>query len=60
MSAATVSRPSVNRLAASLVEHLIRDAEALRIDVEHDAAGAVVIDAGSDCRGGSSRRSPSP
>ena len=40
MSAATVSRPSVNRLAASLVERLIRDAEALRIDVEHDAAGA--------------------
>ena len=52
MSAATVSRPSVNRLAASLVEHLIRDAEALRIDVKHDAAGAVVIDAGINCRGG--------
>jgi methenyltetrahydromethanopterin cyclohydrolase len=52
MSAGRTNPPSVNRLAAPLVERLIRDADALRIRVERSETGAVVIDAGIDCPGG--------
>jgi methenyltetrahydromethanopterin cyclohydrolase len=46
------AQPSVNALAAPLVEALAADASALRIAVETGAGGARVIDAGIDCRGG--------
>jgi methenyltetrahydromethanopterin cyclohydrolase len=39
-------RPSVNRLAATLVEALVADAAALRIGVSRSAAGARIVDAG--------------
>ena len=45
-------RPSVNLLAAPLVERLVRDAQSLRIAVEHSAGGAVIVDAGIDVPGG--------
>ena len=45
-------RPSVNRLAAPLVEQLVRDAVALRLGVEHSKAGAVIVDGGIDVPGG--------
>jgi methenyltetrahydromethanopterin cyclohydrolase len=39
-------RPSVNRLAAHLVQTLIADAPALRLGVARDACGATLVDAG--------------
>ncbi len=45
-------RPSVNRLAAPLVDALIADAAALRIGITRSEAGAVIIDAGIAQRGG--------
>jgi methenyltetrahydromethanopterin cyclohydrolase len=40
------SRPSLNRLAAPLVERLIGDAASLRIGVSRSPSGAVLVDAG--------------
>ncbi|MEA2783254.1 MAG: methenyltetrahydromethanopterin cyclohydrolase [Rhodospirillaceae bacterium] len=51
-SSTALKRPSVNRLAAPLVERLIQDAEQLRIVVERTESGALVVDAGIDCPGG--------
>ncbi len=48
----SIGQPSLNKLAVPLVERLIRDAEPLRIRIIHSEVGAVVIDAGIDCRGG--------
>jgi methenyltetrahydromethanopterin cyclohydrolase len=48
----TVTKPSVNLLAAPLVERLVRDAQNLRIAIEQSEAGAVVIDAGIDVPAG--------
>jgi methenyltetrahydromethanopterin cyclohydrolase len=45
-------RPSVNRLAAPLVDALVADATALRIGVSRSEAGAQIIDAGIACTGG--------
>jgi methenyltetrahydromethanopterin cyclohydrolase len=45
-------RPSVNRLAAPLVDALIADAAALRIGITRSEAGAVIVDAGIAQRGG--------
>lgn len=45
-------RPSVNRLAAPLVDALIADAAALRIAVTRSEAGAQIIDAGIAQTGG--------
>jgi len=44
--------PSVNRLAAPLVERLVREAHSLRLRIERSEAGALVVDAGIACRGG--------
>lgn len=46
------NRPSVNRLAAPLVERLIAEAEALRIAVERPEPGYTLVDAGIACPGG--------
>jgi methenyltetrahydromethanopterin cyclohydrolase len=48
----TTQRPSVNRLAAPLVERLVGDAAALRLGVERAPSGAVIVDAGIDVVGG--------
>ena len=46
-SAAQVpARPSVNALAAPLLEALVRDAAALRIGIGTDASGSRIVDAG--------------
>jgi methenyltetrahydromethanopterin cyclohydrolase len=52
MTATALRQPSLNKLTAPLVERLIRDAESLRIRIIHCETGAVLIDAGIDCRGG--------
>jgi methenyltetrahydromethanopterin cyclohydrolase len=44
--------PSVNRLAAPLVERLIADAAALRLKVGRGPEGCTVIDGGIGCPGG--------
>src|SRR4249920_2082450 len=44
--------PSVNTLAAPLVEALVRDAASLRLVVERMPNGCTVVDAGIGCRGG--------
>ena len=44
--------PSVNRLAAPLVQQLIADAAALRIAVERGPRDCRLIDGGIDCAGG--------
>ncbi|SRR5579885_2967168 len=48
----TTAWPSVNKLAAPLVEALLRDAQALRLRIERGANGATIIDGGIDCQGG--------
>ncbi len=48
----TAPRPSVNRLAASLVESLIAEAAALGIAITRPEPGYTLIDAGIGCRGG--------
>jgi methenyltetrahydromethanopterin cyclohydrolase len=42
----TDTAPSVNRLAAPLMEHLLREADRLRIAVTRDAEGVTLVDAG--------------
>jgi methenyltetrahydromethanopterin cyclohydrolase len=44
--------PSVNRLSAPLVTALVKDAEALRLEVTRDPAGSTLIDAGIKVHGG--------
>jgi methenyltetrahydromethanopterin cyclohydrolase len=44
--------PSVNRLAAPLVQRLVDDSGILRIAVERPPAGYTLVDAGIDCPGG--------
>ena len=44
--------PSVNRLAAPLVEDLIGRAGELRLSVERKGTGYTLVDAGIDCSGG--------
>ena len=44
--------PSVNRLAAPLVEDLIGRAGELRLSVERKGTGYTLVDAGIDCPGG--------
>ncbi|HEY0524077.1 MAG TPA: methenyltetrahydromethanopterin cyclohydrolase [Stellaceae bacterium] len=51
-SPAPAGRPSVNRLAAPLVERLVADAAMLRIAVSRDASGATLVDAGIAVPGG--------
>ena len=51
-STAPAGRPSVNRLAAKLVERLVADAAMLRIAVSLDASGAMLVDAGIAVPGG--------
>lgn len=46
------ARPSVNELAAPLVDALIGAATTLRLGVSRSAQGATLIDAGVDARGG--------
>lgn len=46
-----MSTPSVNRLAAPVLAHLVAAADRLRITVTRDAAGVTVLDAGIACRG---------
>jgi methenyltetrahydromethanopterin cyclohydrolase len=45
-------RPSVNRLAAPLVDALVADAAALRVGISRSAAGAQIVDAGITHPGG--------
>jgi methenyltetrahydromethanopterin cyclohydrolase len=52
MTMQPTARPSVNRIAAPLVERLIGDAGSLRIRIERAASGAVLVDGGIDCPGG--------
>jgi methenyltetrahydromethanopterin cyclohydrolase len=42
---------SVNGLARPLVERLLRDADALAVNVTHDARGTCIVDAGIGARG---------
>jgi methenyltetrahydromethanopterin cyclohydrolase len=44
--------PSVNRLAAPLVDGLVGSASALRLVISHSTHGATLVDAGIDARGG--------
>lgn len=44
--------PSVNTLTAPLVQHLINNADALRLAVEQHASGATIVDAGIKATGG--------
>jgi methenyltetrahydromethanopterin cyclohydrolase len=44
--------PSVNRLAAPLVERLIADAQSLGLRVERQDDGTTLVDGGIDCAGG--------
>lgn len=46
-----MSTPSVNRLAAPVLDRLLREADSLRIAVERDAAGVTIVDAGVTARG---------
>lgn len=46
-----MSRPSVNQLAAPLLQALLRDAEPLRIAVTRHASGVTLVDAGIAARG---------
>jgi len=48
----TTAKPSVNRLAAPLVQQLVADADKLRIGVHKLSNGATVVDAGIDYPGG--------
>lgn len=48
----TPPRPSVNRLAAPLVESLVAEAAALGVAVTRPEPGYTLIDAGIGCRGG--------
>ncbi|MGV7033718.1 methenyltetrahydromethanopterin cyclohydrolase [Methylobacterium symbioticum] len=43
--------PSINALAAPLVERLVADAGWLRLDVRQEAGGARMVDAGAQARG---------
>lgn len=45
--------PSVNKLAAPLVERLVAESDRLRIKVERPESGYRLIDAGIECPGGS-------
>lgn len=47
-----ISHLSYNTETDALVEALVRDAQSLRLQVQRIGAGARVIDAGIDCRGG--------
>jgi methenyltetrahydromethanopterin cyclohydrolase len=47
----TAAQPSVNRLAAPLLERLLHEVERLRIAVTRDETGVTVIDAGIAARG---------
>jgi methenyltetrahydromethanopterin cyclohydrolase len=44
-------RPSVNRRAYPLLEALVADATALRLEISRSAAGALMVDAGIACVG---------
>jgi methenyltetrahydromethanopterin cyclohydrolase len=44
-------RPSVNRRAYPLLEALVADATALRLETSRSAAGALIVDAGIACAG---------
>jgi methenyltetrahydromethanopterin cyclohydrolase len=44
-------RPSVNRRAYPLLEALVADATALRLEISRSAAGALMVDAGIACAG---------
>jgi methenyltetrahydromethanopterin cyclohydrolase len=46
-----VTEPSVNALAAPLLQDLLRDAERLRLTVVRDDAGVLLVDAGVGARG---------
>ena len=48
---ASPSHPSVNALAAPLIERLVADAATLRLAVSQDAGGARMVDAGSQAKG---------
>jgi methenyltetrahydromethanopterin cyclohydrolase len=45
------STPSVNTLAAPLVQRLLAQADTLSLQVRRDASGVLVVDAGIDARG---------
>lgn len=47
-----MNAPSVNQLAAPLLERLVQDADRLRIRVTRDEAGVTIVDAGIASRGG--------
>ena len=47
----TATAPSVNRLAAPLLERLLREADRLRIAVTRDAGGVTLVDAGISAPG---------
>lgn len=46
------TQPSINRLAAPLVDGLIGSAALLRLGIARSASGATLVDAGIDVRGG--------
>jgi methenyltetrahydromethanopterin cyclohydrolase len=50
-AAPVANRPSVNALAAPLVERLVRDAEALHVRVHRDERGVRIVDAGIEAPG---------
>ena len=51
MTPSNASAPSVNALAAPLVQRLLAQADALSLQVHRDAAGVCLVDAGIQARG---------
>ena len=47
-----ISLPSINKLTQPLVEHLVENADALRVVVSKLENGCRIIDAGINCPGG--------
>lgn len=48
----SAARPSLNRLAAPLIEHLVSEADVLRLAVSQQANGTRIVDAGIEAAGG--------
>ncbi len=48
----SAARPSLNRLAAPLIEHLVSEADVLRLAVSQQANGTRIVDAGIEATGG--------
>ena len=50
--------PSINDLTQPIVQQLINSADALRLGIEQDSSGAIIIDAGTEYSMRSDPKSP--